>query len=157
MKLFVKISIFIIVLIVAACLFFFAAQTLSKWAVSQAPSGPQVCFRNSCFSVELATTPQQQEQGLMYRQSLGKNNGMLFIFPNEGVYPFWMKNTLIPLDMIWIDKSDKVVFISENVQPCKVEICPITIPAAEATYVLEVNAGAAKEIGLKVGDKLDIK
>ena len=92
----------------------------------------------------------------MYRKELDKNKGMLFIFDKEGIYPFWMKNTLIPLDIIWIDSNDKVVFISQNVQPCKNLICPSIFPTVKAKYVLEVNAGVCQEIGLKVGDELTI-
>ena len=93
----------------------------------------------------------------MYRTELDKDKGMLFIFDKEGIYPFWMKNTLIPLDMIWIDSSNKVVFISQNVQPCKSLICPVIIPSASAKYVLEINAGICEELGLKIGDEVEIK
>jgi hypothetical protein len=109
-----------------------------------------------CFSVELAKTDAEREKGLMNRTELDKNKGMLFIFDKEGIYPFWMKNTLIPLDMIWIDGSGKVVFIAQNVQPCKTLICPVTVPSASAKYVLEINAGISKEFGIKTGDEVKL-
>lgn len=115
-----------------------------------------VCFGKNCFQVELAITEARRETGLMNRKELDKDNGMLFVFDKEGIYPFWMKNTLIPLDMIWTDISGKVVFISQNVQPCKTLICPTVIPLAKAKYVLEVNAGICQSIGLKVGDVMSI-
>lgn len=112
----------------------------------------KVCFNQNCFSVELAKTEAEREKGLMNRKQLDKNSGMLFIFNKEGIYPFWMKDTLIPLDMIWIDGNSVVVFIAKNVQPCKSLICPIMNPKIGAKYVLEVNAGISKELGIKVGD-----
>jgi len=118
--------------------------------------GASVCIKEKCFNVELATTPAQQEQGLMYRTSLDNDKGMLFVFDKEGIYPFWMKNTLMPLDMIWIDSSNKVVFIAENVQPCKTQECPSITPGANAKYVLEMNGNISKGMGLAVGDTLDI-
>jgi len=115
-----------------------------------------VCFSQNCFQVELAQTNEERDMGLMYRTELDKNKGMLFIFDKEGIYPFWMKNTLIPLDMIWADSAGKVVFIAQNVQPCKTLICPTTFPSAKAKYVLEVNAGVCQGIGLKLEDILKI-
>ena len=83
------------------------------------------------------------------------NEAMLFVFPEEGEYPFWMKNTLIPLDIIWINQEKEVVFIGENLQPCKEEyFCPLVRPDKNAKYVLEVNKGIVEKIGLEVGDKM---
>lgn len=116
----------------------------------------RVCFKNNCFDVELAITQEEQMQGLMFRRSLDKNKGMLFIFNEEGLASFWMKNTLIPLDIIWINKNKEVVFINENTQPCKQDPCPSISPDKKARYVLEINDGISKEIGLKVGDSMEI-
>ena len=82
---------------------------------------------------------------------------MLFVFEKEGIYPFWMKNTLIPLDIIWLDRDGKVVFIKEDAQPCTNHICPKINPNKKAKYVLEVNSGIIKQIGLSVGDKMKIE
>ena len=125
------------------------------------PATPQnrnssICFGEKCFFVEIAKTSAEREKGLMYRNLLAKDRGMLFIFDKEGIYPFWMKNTLIPLDIIWIDSNNKVVFIANNVQPCKNLICPITNPLVSAKYVLEINANIAKTIGIKTGDQMVI-
>lgn len=117
----------------------------------------QVCFERNCFSVELAKTAQQQEQGLMFRESLESNQGMLFIFESLGNYPFWMKNTLIPLDIIWINSNQEIVFISRNTSICKEEPCQSINPNKEAKYVLEINAGISEEINLNIGDKLELK
>jgi uncharacterized membrane protein (UPF0127 family) len=117
----------------------------------------QVCYKEKCFSVELAKTKQQRDYGLMNRKELSKDFGMLFIFDKEGIYPFWMKNTLIPLDIIWISENSEVVYIAQNVQSCRNLICPSVVPIAKAKYVLEINAGVCREIDLKVGDKLKIR
>jgi uncharacterized membrane protein (UPF0127 family) len=117
----------------------------------------RVCFGKECYAVELATTPAEQELGLMFRQSLDKGRGMLFIFQQAGDYSFWMKNTLISLDMIWIGPDKKIVFISAAAPPCKNDPCPLLDPAQNASYVIEVNAGEMARIGAKVGDTMVIE
>lgn len=116
----------------------------------------RVCFKDNCFEVELAKTDEERMLGLMFRKSLGQNRGMLFIFPEEGIYSFWMKNTRIPLDIIWINENKDVVFISEHTQPCKEDFCPSITPPEKAKYVLEINGGVSKEIGLGVGDSVEL-
>ena len=93
----------------------------------------------------------------MFRESLGFNKGMLFIFDKEGEHPFWMKNTLISLDIIWINQNKEIVFISENAQPCRKDPCRVIEPAEKAKYILEISGGISKEIGLSVGDKVSIE
>ena len=119
----------------------------------------RVCSKSNCFDVELAVTPGKIARGLMFREYLDSDKGMLFVFKEEGNYPFWMKNTLIPLDIIWINGDKEVVYISENATPCKEDFCPQINPSKDAKYVLEVNGVISKKIGLKIGDKiiLDIK
>ena len=90
----------------------------------------------------------------MFRKELAQNRGMLFIFEKEDIYPFWMKNTFIPLDIIWINADKEVVFLSKDNPPCKEISCLSINPQRPAKYVLEVNAGAIDKIGLKLGDKL---
>ena len=114
----------------------------------------QVCFKDNCFTVELAITTQERTRGLMFREKLDLDKGMLFIFENEEKYSFSMKNTLIPLDIIWISENREVVFISKNTQPCKSDPCPTINPDKKAQYVLELNGGITDKIGLEVGDKI---
>lgn len=116
-----------------------------------------VIIKEKVFQVELAKTETQKYKGLMYRDKLEQNNGMLFIFNKEKIYPFWMKNTLIPLDIIWINSNNKVVFISQNTQPCKSLICPQILSNINAKYVLEINAGLCEKLNLQVGDQIEIK
>ncbi|MGA2418125.1 MAG: DUF192 domain-containing protein [Candidatus Staskawiczbacteria bacterium] len=156
MKIYSEIFLLIIAVVILGYLFFHSANILLSPSTPQS-LGNQVCFGQNCFSVELAKTEAEKEKGLMYRTQLDKDKGMLFIFNTEGVYPFWMKNTLIPLDMIWIGSNNKVVFIAQNVQPCKTFICPVINPKVKAKYVLEINAGVSEETGIKTGDIAELK
>lgn len=115
----------------------------------------KVCFNTNCFDIEIAKTNTQRQEGLMNRESLDKNGGMLFVFDEEGMHSFWMKNTLIALDMIWINQNNEVVFIAENAEPCRTENCPHISPDRKAMYVLEINGGLAKELNVNVGDRVD--
>jgi len=116
----------------------------------------KVCINNKCFIVEIVDTPEQRAKGLMNRQSLAQDKGMLFVFDQEANHSFWMKNTLIPLDIIWINKDKQVVDIEKNVQLCKADPCPRYSPDQKANYVLELNAGQSDQAQIKIGDKLTL-
>ena len=103
---------------------------------------------------ELAVTPKEREKGLMFRDYLGSDQGMLFIFEEEDFYSFWMKNTLIPLDIIWLNSHRQVVHIERNVPPCPGDPCPSYVPRYPAKYVLELKAGQADENGLRLFDQV---
>jgi len=100
-------------------------------------------------------------KGLMFRQQLEGRRGMLFVFPSSYRHSFWMKDTLIPLDILWLDDARRVVDIKEEAVPCEKDPCPHYVPEEEAVYVLEVNAGEVRKHGIKKGDQwmfhLDIK
>jgi len=100
--------------------------------------------------VELARTPAQREQGLMYRKELAPDAGMLFIFPAEGFPVFWMKNTLIPLDMIFLSAAGEVAGIVARAKPESLDRLAVDRPAK---YVLEVNSGFCDAHHLAVGDR----
>ena len=117
----------------------------------------EVCFKNFCYHVEIVETGQERAKGLMFREMLEANQGMLFIFSEEDFYPFWMKNTLIPLDIIWLDEEKKVVFISEGAEPCTREKCPLLAPLKKSLYVLELGAGEVRRMGLKEGESMIFK
>lgn len=130
-----------------------AVQTTQTQAQTQ--SGPRVIFPDKfVVHVEIAATEDLRAQGLMFRDQLRPATGMLFFFAEDGEYPFWMKNTHIPLDMIWIDSNKKIAHIAHDVPPCKIDDCPNYPPHAIARYVLEVAAGVAKQHHLKNGDSL---
>lgn len=114
-----------------------------------------VCFGEECVEVEVARTAQELTHGLMYRESLEEGKGMLFVFEESGNYSFWMKNTLIPLDIIWINEDMQVIHIAEA-SPCEEEDCPTYSPNAMAKYVLEVNQGYAREHNVKIGDEVTL-
>ncbi len=116
----------------------------------------EICFDGRCYFVEIADTESLREKGLMFRNGLDKNSGMLFIFEQDGDYPFWMKNTKMPLDIIWMDKNYEVVSI-KTTDPCISDSCPNIDPGVSARYVLEINAGEAAKNNIKVGDKAEIK
>lgn len=101
--------------------------------------------------LELAITPQEVSDGLMYRPSLPEKRGMLFIFEADRYPAFWMKNTLIPLDLVFLDSSGTVVDIAANVPPCASDPCPTYSPKNPARAVLEIVAGAAAAHGVEPG------
>ena len=101
------------------------------------------------FDIELALTPPQMEQGLMFRRSLAADAGMLFDYGDPQPIAMWMKNTLIPLDMIFIGKDGKVVDFRERAVPMSLDTIEPKVPARA---VLEVNAGTANRLDLHVGD-----
>ena len=104
---------------------------------------------------EVADTQEKREMGLMGREHLGENKGMFFAFDAEGTYKFWMKNTLIPLDIIFISKDFKIVEIV-YAEPCSEEPCKIYQTASYSKYILEVNGNFTARNGIEVGDKVAI-
>ena len=103
------------------------------------------------FQVEIAKDDATRERGLMYRRFMPADRGMLFEFNREGPVSFWMKNTYIPLDMIFISRSGTVTNIVANAEPLSERVIPSVAPCAA---VLELNGGVAASMGLKVGDKV---
>ena len=112
---------------------------------------PSVTLNGHSFTVEIAATPAEQEHGLMDRTSMPAGHGMLFVFPDSQPRTFWMKNTLIPLDMLFFDANRHLVAIQANAQPCKADPCQLYPSDAPARYVLELNAGTAAKFGLRKG------
>ncbi len=105
----------------------------------------KVCFDDACIYVDIAKTQEDKQKWLMNVDYLESDSWMLFVFDEEDKHWFWMKNTLIPLDILWINDNE-VVSIKDNAQPCKDEYCDIYYPSEAADYVLEVNAWKAKEM-----------
>jgi hypothetical protein len=143
-ELIVILSVILLLLVIIAIFFFYLEKRMGYGSV---------CFRNNCFYVEVPLTSDGMMQGLMFREKLDQDKGMLFIFEKEGAYPFWMKNTLIPLDIIWINENRSIVFISKNTQPCGTSTCHDIINAEKARYVLEINGGISDKLGMVVGDR----
>jgi uncharacterized protein len=103
------------------------------------------------FSVELATTPAEQERGLMYRKELPEGRGMLFDFQTAQQVQFWMRNTYIPLDMIFIAADGHIAHIAENAKPMSDDLIPSVRPVRA---VLEVIAGTVRKFGIAPGDRV---
>ena len=106
-------------------------------------------------TAELAITPEERARGLMFRKNMGFDQGMLFIFNEEGLYSFWMKNMVIPLDFIWLDRDKRIVHMEENVPPCEQEPCPTYSSKVPALFFLELKAGSIENRKLKILDRLD--
>lgn len=140
--------VFLLILLVFIAIIFIKIEKLDK---------NEVCFIKGCIEVELAMTQEEQDAGLSNRISLELNDGMLFVFEEEGDYPFWMKDMKFPLDIIWINKSGSVVDMFENADPCNGPVCIGIYPEANASYVLEVNAGTINKLKLKLSDNVEIK
>ena len=120
---------------------------LSKLIEELLPSSsPSVSVNSNKYFVELALTNQERALGLMNRENLPSSQGMLFIFDEERVLSFWMKNTLIPLDIVFINSDFEVVSVAKAV-PCESDPCPTYPSAGPAKYVLEVNPASGITAG----------
>jgi hypothetical protein len=107
------------------------------------------------FTVEIADEPEEWRRGLMERPSLAPDAGMLFLFPEAAPRAFWMMNTLIPLDIVFIDAEGRIINIHTNVPPCiPPRRCPTYPSAAPAQYVLEIAGGRVQALGIQAGDHL---
>ena len=115
-----------------------------------------VYVQDTPFRVEIADTPEKQALGLMFRRSLKEGFGMLFVFADEAERSFWMKNTLISLDMVFLNSDQLVVDLFRSVPPCQSDPCPSYTSALPARYVLEITGGLAEKLKLKIGDKIFI-
>jgi uncharacterized membrane protein (UPF0127 family) len=121
------------------------------------PSMPITLPGGKLLRAEVVTTKHDIGLGLKFRTSLPPDHGMLFVLLRPGHYPFWMYQTVIPLDIIWLGNDRSIVFISANTPPCppaQGENCPTYGGEALARYVVELAGGAAAGYGLKLGDRL---
>lgn len=137
-----------IVILITAFLFFLFYKGESKIT--------EVSFvgKDAIVSAEIAKTPAAMMSGLMYRDLLPENQGMLFVFPIESRQSFWMKNVKFPLDIIFISKNKKIVDIKKDFKPCVTELCESYLSEKPTKYVLEVNAGFVEKWNINVGDEV---
>jgi len=139
-------GIFTVLLIVGAVLYFYrTSEGLAK----------QATFGNVSLRIEYALTEEERERGLGGRTSLPEDYGMLFVFPKDGRYGFWMKDTLVPLDIFWLDSTGKVVSLALEVDPSSYP--NVFYPSAPARYVLETAAGFARSYSIATGTPLLLK
>jgi uncharacterized membrane protein (UPF0127 family) len=118
---------------------------------------PWVELAGHRYTVEVASTDAQRERGLMFRKTLATDRGMLFIHERQQPLAYWMKNTLIPLDILFFDDAHRLVAQQRDVPPCTLgDACPAYPSAAPARFVLELNAGQAAKLHLENGAELGI-
>ena len=139
------IKILIIALVILAVAFLIAYNNFNKKVET-------ICFKEKCFQAEVVSNGQARQRGLMGRESLDQEKGMLFVFDKEDKYSFWMKDTKIPLDLIWMDKNYNIVDI-QTLSQCTNDPCPTFAPTANAQFVLEINSGISAKFGIEIGDK----
>jgi len=139
------VKIFVFVLLLTAC------RAKEFIAVFSTPGGP---FE---VSLELARTPEERRRGLMFRDRIGKREGMLFCFENDLKPMFWMKNTYVSLDILFLSRSGEVVDILERLPPCAMDPCPEYRSGADARYALEVHAGFADAHRVRRGDRVRLQ
>ena len=130
--------------------------TVAMVAQSACQGQPQVTIlsrdgRETAFQVEIADTPAKREMGLQYRRDLAPDRGMIFLFPEEEQLSFWMKNTPIALDMIFISADRKIVGIVENTTPFSLDSRSVS---GKSQYVLEINGGLSRHYGFEAGDNV---
>lgn len=133
-----------------------AAGVFAVAGVDRKPAATSTATLGSVsLRLEYATTEAAREQGLGNRMSLSPNEAMLFVFPKDNYYGFWMKDTLIPLDMFWLDDKGQVVFIEKNVSPSTYP--GVFYPSVPARYVLETAAGFAEAHSIVPGTMLRLQ
>ncbi|MEW6667259.1 MAG: DUF192 domain-containing protein [Thermodesulfobacteriota bacterium] len=119
-----------------------------RWIRVYFPNGESV-------RAEPAISGPERERGLMFRPTLERDRGMLFFMGVEGIHPFWMKNVSFPIDILWLDREKRIVHMARNVPPCRTDPCPTYPPLMPSLYVLELAAGRADELGLRLHDQLE--
>ncbi len=142
--------------ILACFLAVFVSNAVAPNLLASEQASTQLIFPRLNFSVvaEVVNTEPQRAIGLMGRNFLLTNHGMFFIFELQAVQSVWMKNTLFPLDVIFISKQGFVVSYLKNLQPCKTLTCPIYDSVRQAKYMLEVNAGVIDREKILIGEKV---
>jgi uncharacterized membrane protein (UPF0127 family) len=137
---------FLVIALLLAAVPAWALETFGTSELTiQTAAGPQK------FSIELALTDAQMEQGLMFRRSMAPDAGMLFDFKQPTPVTMWMKNTVIPLDMLFLDTSGRIIDIHERAVPYSTDIIA---SAAPSRYVIELNGGTVARLGIKLGDQV---
>jgi uncharacterized membrane protein (UPF0127 family) len=119
--------------------------------------GPSVELKGQRFSIEIADNDASREHGLMDRESMPQDHGMLFVFQDDQPRSFWMKNCKFAQDMLFFDADRRLVSVQHDVPPCTADPCPPYSSGAPARYVLELNAGQARKLGVSPGDELQIQ
>jgi len=133
------------------------ATLLTLAACSVRAAGPTVELKGHKFDVEVAADEPSRTRGLMFRDSMADDHGMLFVFDDAQPRAFWMKNTHIPLDILFFDQDYKLVSVQQRVPPCRSDPCSTYPSTGPTKYVLELNSGMADKLGVKAGDPISVK
>ena len=112
----------------------------------------KACFNGKCIDLEVMNTDEEKAKGLMFRESLDEDKGLLFLYFVEGERNFWMKNVKFPIDIIWLDKNNEIIHIERDVPGCLEVNCPTYSAGTNALNVIEVNANFTLENNINVGD-----
>ena len=139
---------------IAAAFFLAGSLCFSDTTAAADPSIIITYPTGTRVQAELADTPQKRARGLMLRERLASDAGMLFVFEEAGEWSFWMKNTKVALDILWLGADKRIVYVEENVPICQKDPCPEYKPNKDALYALELPAGSVKREKLTKGMKL---
>jgi uncharacterized protein len=149
----------ILLAVISSSLFLFSAMQFFTVVPAELTSSNSVTERTiqvkgNTVRVTIADTQKKTSRGLSGRKGLGPDEGMLFVFPYEDIHAFWMKDMLFSIDILWLDKNGKIVYLKESVSP---ETFPATFaPETPAKYVLEVQAGYSAKHGVRTGDVIEV-
>ena len=169
MKIKASLGIMLLILLSSCPSFNFSSEKIANASdnIQQAqvlPVTAKAEIAGKTIQLEVAQTQEQQSLGLMFRESLANDRGMLFPFESERLASFWMKNVSLSLDMLFLNGDGQsprgayhVVGIAANVPPCTAEPCPIYGPNALVNRVIELRGGRAQELGVKAGDTIIIE
>ena len=117
----------------------------------------EICIEEkACFEIEIANTSEKRISGLSGREFLEENKGMLFVFPEESMPGFWMKDMKFSIDIIWINRDLEIIDIDKNQIPCEEKNCIILHPTSNILYVLELNSGLSERYGFEIGNKISL-
>jgi len=151
-----KDAVFILIMI-GAFLIIAAGIYLVIWEKNQRMEDQnQICFQDDCLEVEVFNTPYSLSKGFQGRVTLPQSKAGLFVFKEEGVHSLWMKDMLISLDMVWVNKTSHVIHIHHNVTPCKEKPCEKYRPPSPVTHAVELNSGWCREHNITGGMKVSL-
>lgn len=139
-------------LVAVGLLVLIAGTLYAGYILFKPATATRLRFGGVVLAVDIAATSADQERGLSFRDSMAPDHGMLFVFQQEGMWGFWMKDMRFSLDIIWFDSQRRAVFIEQSLPPCTPQNCPIFTPPVNALYVLEVNAGFVQAHTVSLGD-----
>lgn len=134
-----------------------AGLALAVTVQACAAKSPTIQIKGQTYTIEIAEDDASRAHGLMERESMPADHGMLFVFQDDAPRAFWMKNCKFPQDMLFFDAERRLISVQRNVPPCVSDPCPAYSSGAPARYVLELNAGQADQIGAHPGDELTIR